>query len=106
MSRGNSLPFKHEQVDDRLLVLLLVLLFLFFPLLRELLLSVLDGRAHLLERELEVAVDVVAGAEDLDLGVGKIQPKVESFIIMDLSLPLLNFFWYIVRLQLINLRVF
>ena len=102
MSRGNSLPFKHEQVDDRLLVLILVLLFLFFPLLGELLLSVLDGRAHLLERELEVAVDVVAGAEDLDLGVGKIQPKVESFIIMDLSLPLLNFFWYIVRLQLIN----
>ena len=92
MSRGNSLPFKHEQVDDRLLVLILVLLFLFFPLLGELLLSVLDGRAHLLERELEVAVDVVAGAEDLDLGVGKIQPKVESFIIMGLSLPLFDFF--------------
>ena len=92
MSRGNSLPFKHEQVDDRLLVLILVLLFLFFPLLGELLLSVLDGRAHLLERELEVAVDVVAGAEDLDLGVGKVQPKVESLIIMDLSLPLFEYF--------------
>ena len=92
MSRGNSLPFKHEQVDDRLLVLILVLLFLFFPLLGELLLSVLDGRAHLLERELEVAVDVVAGAEDLDHSLGKVQPKVESFIIMGLSLPLFEFF--------------
>ena len=92
MSRGNSLPFKHEQVDDRLLVLILVLLFLFFPLLGELLLSVLDGRAHLLERELEVAVDVVAGAEDLDLGVGKVQPEVERFLNMGLSLPLFEFF--------------
>ena len=92
MSRGNSLPFKHEQVDDRLLVLILVLLFHFFPLLRELLLSVLDGRAHLLERELEVAVDVVAGAEDLDLGVGKVQPEVERFLNMGLSLPLFEFF--------------
>ena len=72
-----TIPFKHEQVDDRLLVLLFVLHLLFLPLLGVFLLGVLDGRADLLERELEVAVDVVAGAENLDLGVGKVQPEVE-----------------------------